>query len=125
MTELKRLSEARIAGVCGKFSRPEYRKEQLHLLAEMAADAQLEADQKVVDELKRLFPIHNGGTRMAVKFTVEIIRENGEEDISDFIASSRDASGSDVIFMGHGKTPYEALCDLIAEFENAELYRPD
>ena len=53
MTELKRISDGRIAGVCGRFSRPEYRKEGLHLLAEMAADAQLEADQKVVDELKK------------------------------------------------------------------------
>lgn len=52
MTELKRISESKIAYVCGRFQRPEYRKEGLHLLAEMAADAQLEADQKVVDELK-------------------------------------------------------------------------
>jgi hypothetical protein len=62
---------------------------------------------------------------MAVKFTVEIIRENGEKDTGNFIASSADASGSDVIFAGHGETPYEALHDLINEFENAELYRPD
>ena len=62
---------------------------------------------------------------MAVKFTIEIIRENGEADIGRFQASSSDASGSDVIFAGHGKTPYKALHDLINEFENAELYRPD
>lgn len=58
---------------------------------------------------------------MAVKFTVEIVREND----GVFMASSNDASGSDVIFIGHGETPYEALHDLINEFENAELYRPD
>ena len=62
---------------------------------------------------------------MAVKFTVEIIRENGEEDTGNFIASSEDASGTDVVFLGHGETPYKALHDLINEFENAELYRPD
>lgn len=62
---------------------------------------------------------------MAVKFTVEIIRENGEKDTGIFTASSNDASGSDVIFAGHGDTPYKALYDLIDEFENAELYRPD
>lgn len=58
---------------------------------------------------------------MVVKFTVEIIREDGE----GFLASSGDASGSDVIFVGHGEDPYKALHDLISELENAELYRPD
>ena len=62
---------------------------------------------------------------MAIKFIVEIIRENGEKDVGIFVASSSDASGSDVIFAGQGETPYEALHDLIDEFENAELYRPD
>jgi len=62
---------------------------------------------------------------MTVKFNIEIIREDGENDTGIFIASSADASGSDVIFAGHGETPYEALHDLINEFENAELYRPD
>lgn len=62
---------------------------------------------------------------MAVKFTVEIIREDGENDSGIFLASSDDASGSDVIFAGHGETPYKALHDLINELENAELYRPD
>lgn len=62
---------------------------------------------------------------MAVEFTIEIIRENGEEDTGLFCASTDDASGSDVIFAGHGETPYEALHDLINEFENAGLYRPD
>lgn len=60
---------------------------------------------------------------MAVTFTVTIIREN--DDTGVFCASSNDASGSDVIFMGYGNTPYEALYKLIDEFENAELYRPD
>ena len=59
---------------------------------------------------------------MAVIFTVKIVSEGDE---CGFIASSADASGSDVIFAGHGKTPYEALRDLIDEFEDAELYRPD
>lgn len=53
MTELKRIGEAKITGVCGKFSRPEYRNKGWHLLAKMSADAQLEADQKVVDELEK------------------------------------------------------------------------
>jgi hypothetical protein len=35
------LTPEEIAGICGKFSRPENRKEGLHLLAEMAAQAQL------------------------------------------------------------------------------------
>lgn len=61
---------------------------------------------------------------MAVKFTVEIIREN-DDDTGIFLASSDDASGSDVVFIGNGETPYEALHDLINEFEQAELYRPD
>jgi len=60
---------------------------------------------------------------MAIKFTVEIIRE--PEDFGVFQASSNDASGSDVIFIGHGDTPYSALRDLVNEFENAELYRED
>lgn len=61
---------------------------------------------------------------MAVNFTVEIVREN-DDDTGVFLASSKDASGTDVIFVGHGETPYEALHDLISEFEDAELYRPD
>jgi len=60
---------------------------------------------------------------MAIKFTVEVIQE--PEDFGTFLASSSDASGSDVIFIGHGDTPYSALHDLINEFENAELYRED
>jgi len=61
---------------------------------------------------------------MAVTFTVKIIRE-GEDDAGTFLASSSDASGSDVLFAGHGETPYQALHDLIDEFEDAGLYRPD
>ena len=61
---------------------------------------------------------------MAVKFAVEIVREN-DNDTGIFLASSNDAAGSSVIFVGHGETPYEALHDLINEFENAELYRED
>ena len=61
---------------------------------------------------------------MAVKLTIEIIRE-GENDTGTFFAFSGDASGSDVIFAGHGEDPYEALHDLIDEFENADLYKPD
>ena len=61
---------------------------------------------------------------MAVEFKVKIVRE-GKDDTGMFIASSNDASGSDVIFAGHGETPYEALHDLKNEFEDAELYRPD
>ena len=61
---------------------------------------------------------------MAVEFKVKIVRE-GKEDSGMFIASSNDVSGTDVIFAGHGETPYEALHDLINEFEDAELYRPD
>jgi hypothetical protein len=61
---------------------------------------------------------------MAVKFTVEIYREN-PDDTGLFTAHSNDAGGSDVIFAGHGETPYEALHELVNELENAELYRPD
>ena len=61
---------------------------------------------------------------MAVKFTVEII-SGGSELPRYFVASTEDASGSDVIFVGFGEDPYEALHDLIYELENAELYRPD
>ena len=62
-----------------------------------------------------------------VKFTVEIIREESEPGADDgvFIASSEDASGGDEIIAGHGQTPYEALHDLINEFEHHDLYRPD
>ena len=48
---MKLISPEEIAGVCGKFSRPEYRKEGLHLLVEMSADAQLDADREDVREL--------------------------------------------------------------------------
>jgi len=51
MIELKRISEGEIAGVCGKFSRPENKKEGLHLLAEMGAQAQLEADKEKVEAI--------------------------------------------------------------------------
>lgn len=61
---------------------------------------------------------------MAVRFTVEITRE-GKNDTGIFSAFSADASGSDVMFTGHGDTPYEALHELINELENAGLYRPD
>ncbi len=62
---------------------------------------------------------------MAIKFTVEITREDGEKDSGLFCASSADASGSDVIFAGYGETPYDALHMLINELDSAELYRPD
>ena len=61
---------------------------------------------------------------MAVVFTVKIVNE-GDDMPRNFVASSADASGTDTIFAGHGKDPYEALHDLINEFEDAELYRPD
>ena len=61
---------------------------------------------------------------MAVIFTVKIVSEDGES-CGNFVASSNDVSGTDTIFAGHSKTPYEALHDLINELENAELYRPD
>lgn len=43
---MKRMSDVAIAGVCGKFARPENTKEGLHLLAEMGADTQLESCEK-------------------------------------------------------------------------------
>jgi len=54
-----------------------------------------------------------------VKFTVEITRD---ADTGIFCALSADAE-DDVVFGGHGDTPYEALHDLINEFEDAGLYR--
>jgi len=46
------LNRVEIAGICGKFARPENQKEGLHLLAEMASEAQdlknkAEYEQKV------------------------------------------------------------------------------
>jgi len=61
---------------------------------------------------------------MAVIFTVKIVSEE-DENPRNFVASSDDASGTDTIFAGHGKDPYEALHDLINELEEAELYRPE
>ena len=51
------LTEVEIAGVCGRFARPENEKEGLHLLAEMAADAEHKATLKAVGEfLDERFP---------------------------------------------------------------------
>jgi hypothetical protein len=55
-----------------------------------------------------------------IKFTVEIVQQG-----QDFIASSEDASGGDHVFQGVGLDPYEALYDLVSEFREADLYRPD
>lgn len=57
---------------------------------------------------------------MTVKFSVQIEREN-----DFFLASSDDACGGDTIIVGCGTDPYEALHDLVAELEQAEVYRPD
>jgi len=64
---------------------------------------------------------------MAVTFTVTITREESKPDKDDgiFCASSSDASGGKEIILGYGDTPYEALHDLIGEFEHHELYRED
>ncbi|KKL49937.1 hypothetical protein LCGC14_2310490 [marine sediment metagenome] len=48
---MQRISNPTIAGICGKFQRPENQKQGLHLLAEMGVDAQLEADKKDMREL--------------------------------------------------------------------------
>lgn len=49
---MKRISEVEIAGIGGRFSRPENKVHGLHLLAEMSADAQLESCEEEHKELK-------------------------------------------------------------------------
>jgi len=44
------LTKVEIAGVCGRFARPENKKQGLHLLAEMAADESQKATLKAVGE---------------------------------------------------------------------------
>lgn len=48
--ELKPLRSNEIAGVCGKFMRPENKKQGLHLLAEMSAQSQLDSIKKQLDQ---------------------------------------------------------------------------
>ena len=45
---MRLLTEEEIAGVCGRFAKPENKKEGLHLLAEMAADAEHKETLKAV-----------------------------------------------------------------------------
>ena len=47
---MRLLTEEQIAGVCGRFARPENKKEGLHLLAEMAAEAEHKETLKAVKE---------------------------------------------------------------------------
>lgn len=47
---MRLLTEVEIAGVCGRFSRPENRKQGLHLLAEMAANEEHTKTLKAVGE---------------------------------------------------------------------------
>lgn len=47
---MRLLTEEQIAGVCGRFARPENKKEGLHLLAEMAAEAEHKETLKAVGE---------------------------------------------------------------------------
>lgn len=50
---MKRISPEKIAGICGKFQRPENKKEGLHLLADWGAEAQLESCEAELIELKK------------------------------------------------------------------------
>lgn len=62
---------------------------------------------------------------MAIEFHVKIIRDDNAPSDLCFEASSEDAAGTGHIFAGHGGNPYDALSDLIDNFRDAELYRPD
>ena len=66
-----------------------------------------------------------------IEFKVKIVSEyfskkaEKEETPDYFCASSDGGTGNSNIFLGHGKTPYTALRNLIDEFQEAGLYRPE
>ena len=65
-------------------------------------------------------PRKAGRRHMTVKFTVQIERE-GE----GFVAYSADVAGTEAVIAGYGADPYEALGDLVDQFREADLYRPE
>ena len=65
--------------------------------------------------------------KMAVNLNMRIIETNEAITNPDlqFNAFTTGGDIGDNIFAGYGATPYEALHDLIKEFEEAEIWRPD
>lgn len=63
---------------------------------------------------------------MAVIMEIKIVREEPERDDEfAFCASSDAGTGGETLYAGYGADPYLALHNLINNFTEAELFRPD